>query len=60
MTDHIFLRFIGRDGSMGLRKGKVYQVSIRTFNGFIWVYWGDQACPYSSFKKLLENWKENK
>lgn len=45
---------------MGLRKGKVYQVSIRTFNGFIWVYWGDQACPYSSFKKLLENWKENK
>lgn len=59
----MLLRFIGEDGSMGLRKGKVYKCSIRTFGSLFWVTWDDNdpinaTCPYSSFKKLFENWEE--
>ena len=56
--DTISLRFIGTDGSMGLRKGHVYKVKIFTRYGYIYVDWGSRACPYSSISSFLRNWKE--
>lgn len=61
--DKIRLRFIGTDGSMGLRTGKVYSVSIYTKLGDIVVNWsiedttGNKCCPYSSLKTLCKNWE---
>lgn len=64
------LRFIGEDGSMGLRYGRIYICRIGTsmellsMNECIWVEFdtgtsrGVRRCPYSSIKKLLENWEE--
>lgn len=62
------LRFIGADGSMGLKHGNVYEVEIKCFRspkGHIWVAWefnrfGDviQACPYSSLAALNANWED--
>lgn len=57
----VSLRFIGEDGSMGLRKGKTYLVRICTKLGRIVVIWGkngEHACPYSSLKALCENWED--
>lgn len=56
----ITLRFIGTDGSMGLRKGKTYLVRIYTKLGRIVVNWGNTentVCPYSSLETLCENWE---
>lgn len=56
----ITLRFIGTDGSMGLRKGQAYMVRIYTKFGRIVVSWGvgeNEVCPYSSLKTLCENWE---
>jgi hypothetical protein len=63
----MILKFIGKDGSMGLRHGRKYSVSIETRGTFIVVSWtsevgvGDKAktqcCPYSSLQKLAENWQ---
>lgn len=52
------LRFIGKDGSMGLVKNRVYLVDLSIGRRYIWVKWTGNACPYSNFKKLLENWEE--
>lgn len=54
----IRLRYIGRDGSMGLRKGSIYYVSIYTIQGAICVHWGFAYCPYLSLTTLLQNWEE--
>jgi hypothetical protein len=60
------LRFIGTNGSMGLKHGKIYNVEIdASFGGkWIWVYWNDfiisRACQYSSLKKFAENWEDVK
>lgn len=56
----MLLRFIGEDGSMGLRKGKIYNCSVVTNDYCIWVSWdlNSPSCPYKSFKKLFENWEE--
>lgn len=53
----IWAKFIGEDGSMGLRKGKLSSVSIYTASNYIWVDWGANRCPYSSLEKLKENWE---
>ena len=54
-------RFIGEDGSMGLKRGRVYLVLIFTMHGYIIVSWGDdnpsKVCPYSQLKTLCENWE---
>lgn len=53
------LKFIGKDGSMRLRHGWVYDCSIMTAHGQVWVIWETWgACPYGSLKKLLENWTD--
>lgn len=55
-------RFIGEDGSMGLKKGGTYLVLIYTMHGHVCVSWSltgnpNKVCPYSSLKKLCENWE---
>lgn len=51
------LKFIGKDGSMGLRHGNVYNVTIFTDNGYILVRLGPHRyCPYSSPQALAANW----
>lgn len=60
------LKFIGTDGSMRLKHGKVYDVSVKTKNGYIWVTMprfefrgrvlGMWECPYSSPQSLSANW----
>lgn len=51
------LKFIGKDGSMGLKHGNVYEISIFTHNGKIIVRLGPHRyCPYSSPQALAANW----
>lgn len=50
------LVFIGMDGSMGLVTGKVYKVSIKSDDRYIWVSWNNGSCPYSSPATLAKNW----
>jgi hypothetical protein len=59
------LTFIGANGSMGLNNGKTYDCKIFSScsPNRMWVEWmcydGEiRRCPYSSIRKLLENWKE--
>ena len=56
------LKFIGEDGSLGLRHGKTYYVALKTLGGFViatiktgWI--SDTVCPYSSLKAFAANWE---
>ena len=53
----MYLKFIGQDGSMGLRRGEIYKVKITSNKRYMWVnigmWW---SCPYSSPQTLAENW----
>ena len=49
------LRFVGEDGSMGLKNGEVYDTRIFIKGKFLWVEWkvnlfAVKSCPYSSTK----------
>lgn len=64
----MILKFIGADGSMGLRNGKLYDVTIKTKPGStnIWVVienfeirhnvFRRWVCPYSSPQSFARNW----
>jgi hypothetical protein len=56
------LRFIGIDGSMGLRYGETYKVRVFSSGEYIVVEVhrgnGAYGCPYSSLVKLCENWED--
>lgn len=53
----MLMRFIGKDGSMGLKHGSTYCVKITDSNGFIWVSWGyGKACIYESPQSFAANW----
>ena len=63
------LRFIGKDGSMNLKHGRVYEiVRIITMDNYIYVMWKDdplsavnvRSCPYSSLSALCANWSDVK
>ena len=59
------LRFIGKDGSMNLKHGRVYEiVRIITIANYIYVMWKDDgylcSCPYSSLSALCANWSDVK
>lgn len=57
----MLLRFIGADGSMGLKKGQVYIVKISTTLEHIIVKWTGVgscgSCPYSSPQTFAANWE---
>lgn len=57
-------RFIGEDGSMGLKHGNVYEIVLFDCGGQPVVSWKytkmskfGMSCPYGDFKKLAENWE---
>lgn len=62
------LKFIGEDGSMGLKHGKWYTCKVRTVADRVYVSWlivdengrkiGQKSCPYESFAAMLKNWEE--
>lgn len=55
------LKFIGEHGSMGFEHGRVYEcrlVSLRDGGGVLVFANGNLYCPYSSLRKMLENWEE--
>ena len=58
----MLLKFIGEDGSMGLKKDTVYRVKISANFDRIWVHVDGKTkvinCPYNSIKALLNNWEE--
>lgn len=54
----MFLKFIGDDGSMGLRKGMVYRVKVFSRAGYILVCWDFcSKCPYTSPQAFANNWE---
>lgn len=58
-------RFIGTDGSMGLRKGRIYRIKhlepLFFSDGYFWIQIGllGGNCSYGSYKKFRENWSFN-
>ena len=58
------LIFIGKDGSMGFKRGRTYDCMISAQAGSNRIDIAAFAvgkflrCPYSSLKKMLENWLE--
>ena len=55
----MYLKYIGKNGSMGLVNKRVYKVNIFSEDPYIWVQWEPRkACPYVTLKSLLENWIE--
>lgn len=56
------LRFMGEDGSMGLKNGEVYETHIFIKGKFLWVEWkvnlfAVKSCPYSFTKAFAQNWE---
>lgn len=51
--------FTGKDGSMGFKKGKEYQIKTRVKSGFLWVIDLNtgNSCPYGALEPLLDNWR---
>lgn len=60
MADYMTMwaTFKGEDLSLGLKKHHVYKLELRFKDGYLWATWHKGSCPYSSFKKFLENWEE--
>lgn len=55
----MLMKFIGKDGSMGLKHGKIYEVTIESRYPYYWVRWGAyKACPYDSRYGLEANWEK--
>lgn len=56
------LKFIGEDGSMGLRTGEVYDTRIFIKGEYLWVEWKVnlytvKSCPYISTQSFAQNWE---
>ena len=56
------LKFIGEDGSMGLRTGEVYDTRIIIKGECLWVEWKVnlytvKSCPYISTQSFAQNWE---
>ena len=55
----MYMKFIGEDGSMGLRCGQIYKVKAFYQGAYVYVSWGlFRMCPYESIKSLYKNWAE--
>lgn len=58
----MYLRFLGKNGSLGLIHGAIYDVNITSSEGHINVYWGHQGrkynrCIYASPQSFAANWE---
>lgn len=58
----MLLRFIGKDGSMNLIRGRAYDVFISRDYRYIYVNWYDDTdtvvrCPYASPEAFALNWR---
>lgn len=56
------LKFIGEDGSMGLRTGEIYDTRIFIKGEYLWVEWkaslySVKSCPYTSTQSFAQNWE---
>jgi hypothetical protein len=55
------LRFIGVDGTYGLKKGEIYDVDMFTQGSYIWARWSPTTGPgctgYLSPKAFANNWE---
>ena len=56
------LKFIGEDGSMGLRTGEVYDTRIFIKGECLWVEWKVnlytvKSCPYISTQSFAQDWE---
>lgn len=61
------LKYIGKDGSMGLIKDRIYDCRITSnYSGCVWIVWQDpndgreHSCPYGSLQAVADNWSEVK
>lgn len=52
-------KFIGKDGSLGLRKGAVYTIRTSIQNNLLWVNWGNDFCPYRNLEAFFRNWERS-
>lgn len=50
------LRFIGTDGSMGLRRGQVYRLAVQPFRDGVRIV-SPIVCPYASDAAFWRNWE---
>ena len=50
------LRFIGKNGSMGLTFGRIYRLKIEPWKNGVRAVSGGISCPYESDKAFWENW----
>ena len=56
------LRFIGTDGSLGLRNGAMYKVKLITAGKYLIAtinteFCGKISCPYGSVQAFAKNWE---
>ena len=56
------LKFIGTDGSLGLKHGKTYNVTLKTFDKYVVAiikinFMDSVICPYGSMQALAKNWE---
>ena len=56
------LRFIGTDGSLGLKHGAIYNVTLKTIDRYVvaiiktgWI--SETICPYGSMQAFAKNWE---
>ena len=55
---HVKGIFVGKDGSMGFKRGKEYQFTTCIRHNMLCIVTSDGLwCPYSNMEKLLENWR---
>lgn len=54
---NMYLKYVGKDFSMGLRTGQTYKVKVLSKDHYIWVEWGFcNVCPYDSPGSFAKNW----
>lgn len=56
MTETLKLRFIGMDGSLGLKKDNVYKLHAKIEGGFIRLNIFGKSVPYT-IMGFMENWE---